>query len=55
MINKQAKAELAAEMENLSREMAAFEKKFRELHAAGNDAYHDLKKGLDKAMGRFQD
>jgi Fe-S cluster biosynthesis and repair protein YggX len=50
MMNEQAKAGLAAEMENLSRKKAAMGDKVRELQAEGNEAYDDLKEGLDKAM-----
>jgi hypothetical protein len=37
-------------MENLSRKKAAMGDKVRELQAEGNEAYDDLKEGLDKAM-----
>lgn len=50
MMNEQANADMAAEMEGLSRKKAAMGEKARELQAAGNEAYGDLKKGLDSAM-----
>jgi uncharacterized protein YukE len=50
MMNEQAKADLAAEIEELSRKKVEIGEKVRELQAAGNEAYEDLKKGLDSAM-----
>jgi hypothetical protein len=50
MMNEQAKAEFAEEMKNLSRKKAEIGEKFQELQAAGNEAYDDLKDGLDGAM-----
>ena len=49
-MNEQAKADLVAEMENLSRKKAEMGIKVRELQTASGEAYEDLKEGLDKAV-----
>jgi Fe-S cluster biosynthesis and repair protein YggX len=50
MMNEQARAELAEEMEKLKDKKAAAGEKVQELQAAGNEAYDDLKEGLDRAL-----
>ena len=65
MLNEQAKANLAAEMENLNRKKQEVAEKASEINAASGEAYEDLKKGLessleemdkafDQAMSRFE-
>ena len=50
MMNEQAKAELAAEMENLNNKKIEISKKMLELQTASAGAYGDLKEGMDRAM-----
>ena len=49
-MNEQVKADLAVEMENLSRKKAEMGVKVRDLQAASGEAYEDLKEGMDRAM-----
>jgi DNA polymerase III delta prime subunit len=50
MLNEQAKAEMAEEMEDLKRKKGAMGEKIRELQTASGEAYEDLKEGLESAM-----
>lgn len=50
MMNEQAKADMAAEMEELKRKKAEMGEKARELQATGSEAYGDIRKGLDSAI-----
>ena len=50
MMNEQAKADLAEEIDNLSSKKVEMESKIRELQAASGEAFEDLKDGLDNAM-----
>jgi DNA polymerase III delta prime subunit len=50
MLNEQAKAEMAEEIEELNRKKAAISVKVQELQTASGEAYADLKEGLDNAM-----
>jgi len=50
MMNEEARADLSAEMDNLSRKKAEVGVKVRELQAASGEAYADLKEGTDRAM-----
>ena len=65
MLNEQAKANLAAEMENLNRKKQEVAEKASEINAASGEAYEDIRKGLersleemdkafDQAMSRFE-
>ena len=49
-LNEQAKANLAAEMENLKRKKQEIAEKAGEIQAAGGEAFRDLKKGLDASL-----
>ena len=50
MLNEQAKANLAAEMESLNRKKQEIAEKAGELQNAGGEAFADLKKGLDASL-----
>jgi len=50
MLNEQAKANLAAEMENLNRKKQEIVEKAGEIQEASGAAFEDLKKGLDKSL-----
>jgi len=50
MLNEQAKANLAAEMESLNRKKQEIAEKAGEIQAAGGEAFGDLKKGLDASL-----
>ena len=52
-INAEVKADLAAEMQNLTQKKAEMDIKIRELQAASGEAYKDLKDGLDRAMAEM--
>ena len=50
LMNEQAKADLAEEMENLNQKKTEMGLKVRELQAVSGEAYKDLKDGLDRAI-----
>ena len=50
MMNEQAKADLAAEMEKLDDKKAAVATKVKELQGTSGEAWTDLKAGMDKAF-----
>ena len=50
MLNEQAKANLADEMENLKRKKQEIAEKAGEIQAAGGETFRDLKKGLDASL-----
>ena len=50
MLNEQAKASLAAEMENLNRKIQEVDEKSREIQSASGEAYEDLREGLESSL-----
>jgi len=50
MLNEQAKAGLAVELDNFSRKKEEVAVKVRHLQAASGEAYEDLKEGMNKAI-----
>jgi len=54
MLNEQAKASLAVEIENLNRKKQEVAEKTGEIQTASGEAYEDLKKGLDQSLENME-